>query len=91
MDLMEGEEKERLLSLSVSGMNNKCSMTATDDHVSENTVPNYKGGRRGMSHVLKLQRWLVVEGVSWKKACLILLLSLLVEEWQGDLFGLTKT
>lgn len=46
-------------------MNNKCSPTVTDGHVSEKAAPNYKGGRGGMSHVLKLQRWLVVEGVCW--------------------------
>lgn len=50
---MEGEEKERPRSLSDSGMNNKCFSTVTDDHVFENAVPNYKGGRGGMSHVLK--------------------------------------
>lgn len=38
---------------------------------------------------LKRQRWLVVEGVSWKKDCHIFLLSLLAEEWRDDLFGLT--
>lgn len=36
----------------------------------------------------KLQRLLVLEGVSWKEACEIFLLSLPAEEWRRDLLGL---
>lgn len=35
----------------------------------------------------KLQRVLVLEGVSWKEACDIFLLSLPAEEWRRDLLG----